>query len=113
MERYESCSLFFALQLVLCQNLDDRLELTIRLLDCAMHLFDTFGNLFGFGYVMASFELPEVARLDETWRNLSQTNVSKSNLMENLKQRYTFLVQEGMFEAEKTVSFFLKLDYYI
>ncbi len=105
LERYESCSLFLALTIVLCQNASDRLELVVRLLDCALHLFDTLGNLLGFGYVMAAFEHAAVARLHETWLRLAETNLAKSNLMANLKHKYALLLQGGLFEAEKMVSF--------
>ena len=59
-ERYKTGSLFLVLMIVLCQNTNDRIELIIKLLDCAMYLFDNIKNLFGFGYIMEAFEHDQV-----------------------------------------------------
>jgi hypothetical protein len=58
--RSKSCSLFIVLLIVLCQNSNDRIDLIIKLLDCAVVLFDKINNLFAFSYIMEAFNHPQV-----------------------------------------------------
>lgn len=55
-ERYKSSSSFFSLMILLCQNSNNRINLIIKLLDCALHLFENLRNLFAFAYLMEAFE---------------------------------------------------------
>ena len=49
--------------IVLCQNSSDRIEMIVKLLDCAHYLFETIHNLFAFAYIMEVFEHEQVIKL--------------------------------------------------
>ena len=46
--------------IVLCQNSSDRVEMIVKLLDCAHYLFETIHNLYAFAYIMEAFEHEQV-----------------------------------------------------
>ncbi len=49
--------------IVLCQNCDDRIELLIKLIDCAVVLIDKLNNLYAFSYLIAAFNHPQVNKI--------------------------------------------------
>ena len=59
-ERYKTAASFFSLMIVLCQNGNNRVNLIIKLLDCALNLVEKLRNLFGFAYIMEAFEHDQV-----------------------------------------------------
>lgn len=46
--------------IVLCQNSTDRIDLIIKLVDCAVVLFDKLNNLYAFSYIIEAFNHPNV-----------------------------------------------------
>ncbi|XP_062873667.1 SH2 domain containing 3Cb isoform X2 [Trichomycterus rosablanca] len=91
LERFHTMSIMLAVVLLGCTgSVEDRASLLHRTISLASELKDNMGNMFGFSAVMRVLELPQVARLDETWAVL--------------RQKYT----EGAVLYEKTLRPFLK-----
>ncbi|XP_016356634.1 SH2 domain-containing protein 3C isoform X2 [Sinocyclocheilus anshuiensis] len=83
LERFHTMSIMLAVQLLGCTgSADERATLLHRAICLASELKSSLGNLFGFATVMKCLELPQIARLDETWTVLRQKYTESAVLYE-------------------------------
>lgn len=83
LERFHTMSIMLAVQLLGCTgSADERATLLHRAIHLASELKSSLGNLFGFATVMKCLELPQIARLDETWAVLRQKYTESAVLYE-------------------------------
>lgn len=59
-ERHVTASLFLTLIVVLCQNTDERHEMILTLVDCALYLLERLKNLLAFSYFMQALNSSHV-----------------------------------------------------
>ncbi|XP_076006947.1 SH2 domain containing 3Cb isoform X2 [Genypterus blacodes] len=91
LERFQTMAIMLAVDILGCTGTtEERASLVHKFIQIAAELKSNMGNMFGFAAVMRTLELPQVARLEQTWSSL--------------RQRHT----EGAILYEKTLKPFLK-----
>ncbi|KAJ3583136.1 hypothetical protein NHX12_034433 [Muraenolepis orangiensis] len=73
LERYQTMAVVLALFILGCTGSpEERAALLHKAIQIAAQLKSSMGNMFGFSAVMRALELPQVARLQQTWTLLGQ-----------------------------------------
>ncbi|XP_056314703.1 SH2 domain containing 3Cb isoform X1 [Danio aesculapii] len=96
LERFHTMSIMWAVQLLGCTgNADERADLLHRAICLASELKSSLGNLFGFATVMKCLELPQIARLNETWTILRQKYTESAILYEKTLRPSLRMMNDG------------------
>uniref|UniRef100_A0A672T2Y2 SH2 domain containing 3Cb n=1 Tax=Sinocyclocheilus grahami TaxID=75366 RepID=A0A672T2Y2_SINGR len=96
LERFHTMSIMLAVQLLGCTgSADERATLLHRAICLASELKSSLGNLFGFATVMKCLELPQIARLDETWTVLRQKYTESAVLYEKTLRPSIWTMNDG------------------
>ncbi|XP_059406022.1 SH2 domain containing 3Cb isoform X2 [Carassius carassius] len=96
LERFHTMSIMLAVQLLGCTgSADERATLLHRAICLASELKSSLGNLFGFATVMKCLELPQIARLDETWAVLRQKYTESAVLYEKTLRPSMRMMNDG------------------
>uniref|UniRef100_A0A8C2HMF3 SH2 domain containing 3Cb n=1 Tax=Cyprinus carpio TaxID=7962 RepID=A0A8C2HMF3_CYPCA len=96
LERFHTMSIMLAVQLLGCTgSADERATLLHRAICLASELKSNLGNLFGFATVMKCLELPQIARLDETWAVLRQKYTESAVLYEKTLRPSMRMMNDG------------------
>ncbi|XP_051750459.1 SH2 domain containing 3Cb isoform X1 [Ctenopharyngodon idella] len=96
LERFHTMSIMLAVQLLGCTgSADERATLLHRAICLASELKSNLGNLFGFATVMKCLELPQIARLDETWTVLRQKYTESAVLYEKTLRSSMRMMNDG------------------
>ncbi|KAG9261823.1 SH2 domain-containing protein 3C isoform X2 [Astyanax mexicanus] len=83
LERFHTMSTMLAVELLGCTgSVEERAALLHRTISLASELKSIMGNMFGFSAVMKVLELPQIARLEETWTILRQKFTESAVLYE-------------------------------
>ncbi|XP_067294177.1 SH2 domain containing 3Cb isoform X2 [Pseudorasbora parva] len=107
LERYHTMSIMLAVQLLGCTgSADERATLLHRAISLASELKSNLGNLFGFATVMKCLELPQIARLDETWTVLRQKYTESAVLYEKTLRPSMKMMNDGEEISEPTETVF-------
>ncbi|XP_043094694.1 SH2 domain-containing protein 3C-like isoform X2 [Puntigrus tetrazona] len=96
LERFHTMSIMLAVQLLGCTgSAEERATLLHRVICLASDLKSSLGNLFGFATVMKCLELPQIARLDETWTVLRQKYTESAVLYEKTLRPSMRMMNDG------------------
>uniref|UniRef100_A0A673MHA4 SH2 domain-containing protein 3C-like n=1 Tax=Sinocyclocheilus rhinocerous TaxID=307959 RepID=A0A673MHA4_9TELE len=96
LERFHTMSIMLAVQLLGCTgSADERATLLHRAICLASELKSCLGNLFGFATVMKCLELPQIARLNETWTVLRQKYTESAVLYEKTLRPSMRMMNDG------------------
>ncbi|XP_073695636.1 SH2 domain containing 3Cb isoform X1 [Garra rufa] len=96
LERFHTMSIMLAVQLLGCTgSADERATLLHRAICLASELKSSLGNLFGFATVMKCLELPQIARLNETWTVLRQKYTESAVLYEKTLRPSMRMMNDG------------------
>ncbi|NXU97257.1 BCAR3 protein, partial [Cettia cetti] len=70
-ERHNTMAIGIAVDILGCTgNVEDRAATLNRIIQVAVELKDSLGDLYGFSAIMKALEMPQISRLEQTWRAL-------------------------------------------
>ncbi|NWZ91761.1 BCAR3 protein, partial [Nesospiza acunhae] len=70
-ERHNTMAIGIAVDILGCTgNVEDRAATLNRIIQVAVELKDSLGDLYGFSAIMKALEMPQVSRLEQTWTAL-------------------------------------------
>ncbi|XP_072521368.1 SH2 domain containing 3Cb isoform X2 [Salminus brasiliensis] len=96
LERFHTMSIMLAVELLGCTgSMEERGALLHRTISLASELKNNLGNMFGFTAVMKVLELPQIARLEETWAVLRQKYTESAVLYEKTLRPYLKRMNDG------------------
>ncbi|KAK2838111.1 hypothetical protein Q5P01_015323 [Channa striata] len=96
LERFQTMATMLALDVLGCTGTnEERASLLHKIIQIAAELKSTMGNMFGFAAVMRALELPQVARLEETWTALRQRHTEGAILYEKTLRPFMKSLNEG------------------
>ncbi|NXP85385.1 BCAR3 protein, partial [Passerina amoena] len=71
MERHNTMAIGIAVDILGCTgNVEDRAATLNRIIQVAVELKESLGDLYGFSAIMKALEMPQVSRLEQTWTAL-------------------------------------------
>uniref|UniRef100_A0AAQ6IN46 SH2 domain containing 3Cb n=1 Tax=Anabas testudineus TaxID=64144 RepID=A0AAQ6IN46_ANATE len=96
LERFQTMATMFAVDVLGCTGTnEERAGLLHKIIQIAAELKSTMGNMFGFAAVMRALELPQVARLEQTWMTLRQRHTEGAILYEKTLRPFMKSLNEG------------------
>ncbi|XP_072514786.1 SH2 domain-containing protein 3C isoform X2 [Salminus brasiliensis] len=96
LERFYTMSIMMAVDLLGCTgSTEERAALLYKTIQLAAELKSTMGNMFGFAAIMRALELPQIARLEQTWMTLRQRHTEGAILYEKKLKPFIKAMNEG------------------
>ncbi|XP_036451071.1 SH2 domain-containing protein 3C isoform X2 [Colossoma macropomum] len=96
LERFYTMSIMMAVDLLGCTgSTEERAALLYKTIQLAAELKSTMGNMFGFAAIMRALELPQIARLEQTWMTLRQRHTEGAILYEKKLKPFMKAMNEG------------------
>ncbi|XP_029017202.1 SH2 domain containing 3Cb isoform X2 [Betta splendens] len=96
LERFHTMATTLAVHVLGCTGTsEERAGLLHKLIQTAAELKSTMGNMYGFTAVMRALELPQVARLEQTWMALRQRHTEGAILYEKTLRPFMKSLNEG------------------
>ncbi|XP_067377055.1 SH2 domain containing 3Cb isoform X2 [Channa argus] len=96
LERFQTMATMLAVDVLGCTGTnEERASLLHKIIQIAAELKSTMGNMFGFAAVMRALELPQVARLEQTWMALRQRHTEGAILYEKTLRPFMKSLNEG------------------
>ncbi|XP_030213729.1 uncharacterized protein LOC115545071 isoform X2 [Gadus morhua] len=96
LERYQTMSVVLAVFILGCTGSpEERAALLHKAIQIAAQLKSSMGNMFGFSAVMRALELPQVARLKQTWTVLRQRYTECSVLYQHNLRPFLKALDQG------------------
>ncbi|XP_069039276.1 SH2 domain-containing protein 3C isoform X2 [Lepisosteus oculatus] len=96
LERFHTMSIMMAVDLLGCTgNTEERAALLHKTIQLAAELKSNLGNMFGFAAVMRALELPQIARLEQTWVTLRQRHTEGAILYEKKLKPFMKTMNDG------------------
>ncbi|XP_074859065.1 breast cancer anti-estrogen resistance protein 3 isoform X2 [Carettochelys insculpta] len=95
-ERHNTMAIGIAVDILGCTgNLEERAATLNRLIQVAVELKDSLGDLYAFSAIMKALEMPQIARLDQTWTALRHHYTQMAILYEKQLKPFSKALQEG------------------
>ncbi|XP_068609325.1 SH2 domain-containing protein 3C [Brachionichthys hirsutus] len=96
LERFYTMSIMMAVDLLGCTgSTEERAALLHKTIQLAAELKSNLGNMFGFAAVMRALELPQIARLEQTWVTLRQRHTEGAILYEKKLKPFLKNMNDG------------------
>ncbi|CAL8333959.1 unnamed protein product [Arctogadus glacialis] len=103
LERYQTMSVVLAVFILGCTGSpEERAALLHKAIQIAAQLKSSMGNMFGFSAVMRALELPQVARLKQTWTVLRQRYTECSVLYQHHLKPFLKALDQGKESTQLT-----------
>ncbi|XP_056449287.1 SH2 domain-containing protein 3C-like [Gadus chalcogrammus] len=103
LERYQTMSVVLAVFILGCTGSpEERAALLHKAIQIAAQLKSSMGNMFGFSAVMRALELPQVARLKQTWTVLRQRYTECSVLYQHNLRPFLKALDQGKESTQLT-----------
>ncbi|KFP32931.1 Breast cancer anti-estrogen resistance protein 3, partial [Colius striatus] len=104
-ERHNTMAIGIAVDILGCTgNLDDRAATLNKIIQVAVELKDSLGDLYAFSAIMKALEMPQVTRLEQTWTSLRHHYTQTAILYEKQLKPFSKALHEGQDEWNKTIS---------
>ncbi|KFR15897.1 Breast cancer anti-estrogen resistance protein 3, partial [Opisthocomus hoazin] len=104
-ERHNTMAIGIAVDILGCTgNLEDRAATLNRIIQVAVELKDSLGDLYAFSAIMKALEMPQVTRLEQTWTSLRRLYTQTAIMYEKQLRPFSKALHEGQDEWSNTVS---------
>ncbi|KAM6398157.1 breast cancer anti-estrogen resistance protein 3 isoform 3-T6 [Pluvialis apricaria] len=104
-ERHNTMAIGIAVDILGCTgNVEDRAATLNRIIQVAVELKDSLGDLYAFSAIMKALEMPQVTRLEQTWKSLRHCYTQTAITYEKQLKPFSKALHEGQDEWNKTVS---------
>ncbi|XP_006114212.2 breast cancer anti-estrogen resistance protein 3 isoform X3 [Pelodiscus sinensis] len=95
-ERHNTMAIGIAVDILGCTgNLEERAATLNRIIQVAVELKDSLGDLYAFSAVMKALEMPQIARLEQTWTTLRHHYTQTAIMYEKQLKPFSKALQEG------------------
>uniref|UniRef100_A0A8D0GCE0 BCAR3 adaptor protein, NSP family member n=1 Tax=Sphenodon punctatus TaxID=8508 RepID=A0A8D0GCE0_SPHPU len=95
-ERHNTMAIGIAVDILGCTgNLEERAATLNRIIQVAVELKDSMGDLYAFSAIMKALEMPQVARLEQTWTSLRHRYTQTAILYEKQLKPFSKALHEG------------------
>ncbi|XP_067997385.1 breast cancer anti-estrogen resistance protein 3 isoform X1 [Melanerpes formicivorus] len=103
-ERHNTMAIGIAVDILGCTgNLQDRAATLNRIIQVAVELKDSLGDLYAFSAIMKALEMPQVTRLEQTWTSLRHHYTQTAIMYEKQLKPFRKALHEGQDEWNKTL----------
>ncbi|NXM31484.1 BCAR3 protein, partial [Oxyruncus cristatus] len=104
-ERHNTMAIGIAVDILGCTgNVEDRAATLNRIIQVAVELKDSLGDLYAFSAIMKALEMPQVSRLEQTWTALRHRYTQTAIMYEKQLKPSCKALHEGQDEWNKTIS---------
>ncbi|XP_063199088.1 breast cancer anti-estrogen resistance protein 3 isoform X1 [Chroicocephalus ridibundus] len=104
-ERHNTMAIGIAVDILGCTgNVEDRAATLNRIIQVAVELKDSLGDLYAFSAIMKALEMPQVTRLEQTWTSLRHHYTQTAIMYEKQLKPFSKALHEGQDEWNKTCS---------
>ncbi|NXO51321.1 BCAR3 protein, partial [Aramus guarauna] len=104
-ERHNTMAIGIAVDILGCTgNLEDRAATLNRIIQVAVELKDSLGDLYAFSAIMKALEMPQVTRLEQTWTSLRHRYTQTAIMYEKQLKPFSKALHEGQDEWNKAIS---------
>ncbi|XP_027549977.1 breast cancer anti-estrogen resistance protein 3 isoform X1 [Neopelma chrysocephalum] len=104
-ERHNTMAIGIAVDILGCTgNVEDRAATLNRIIQVAVELKDSLGDLYAFSAFMKALEMPQVSRLEQTWTALRHRYTQTAIMYEKQLKPSCKALHEGQDEWNKTIS---------
>ncbi|XP_070261725.1 breast cancer anti-estrogen resistance protein 3 isoform X1 [Myotis yumanensis] len=95
-ERHSTMAIGIAVDILGCTGtLEDRAATLNRIIQVAVELKDSMGDLYSFSAIMKALEMPQITRLEETWTALRRQYTQTAILYEKQLKPFSKALHEG------------------
>ncbi|ETE71555.1 hypothetical protein L345_02624, partial [Ophiophagus hannah] len=95
-ERHTTMAIGIAVDILGCTgNLEERVATLNRIIQVAVELKDSMGDLYAFSAIMKALEMPQIARLEQTWTSLRHCYTQTAIMYEKQLKPFSKLLHEG------------------
>uniref|UniRef100_G1NW79 BCAR3 adaptor protein, NSP family member n=1 Tax=Myotis lucifugus TaxID=59463 RepID=G1NW79_MYOLU len=95
-ERHSTMAIGIAVDILGCTGtLEDRAATLNRIIQVAVELKDSMGDLYSFSAIMKALEMPQITRLEETWTALRRQHTQTAILYEKQLKPFSKALHEG------------------
>ncbi|XP_037763610.1 breast cancer anti-estrogen resistance protein 3 isoform X1 [Chelonia mydas] len=95
-ERHNTMAIGIAVDILGCTgNLEERAATLNRIIQVAMELKDSLGDLYAFSAIMKALEMPQIARLEQTWVTLRHHYTQTAVTYEKQLKPFSKALHEG------------------
>uniref|UniRef100_A0A8D0FD54 BCAR3 adaptor protein, NSP family member n=1 Tax=Strix occidentalis caurina TaxID=311401 RepID=A0A8D0FD54_STROC len=99
-ERHNTMAIGIAVDILGCTgNLEDRAATLNRIIQVAVELKDSLGDLYAFSAIMKALEMPQVTRLEQTWTSLRHRYTQTAIMYEKQLKPFSKALHEGEDDA--------------
>ncbi|NXI91958.1 BCAR3 protein, partial [Psophia crepitans] len=104
-ERHNTMAVGIAVDILGCTgNLEDRAATLNRIIQVAVELKDSLGDLYAFSAIMKALEMPQITRLEQTWTSLRHHYTQTAIMYEKQLKPFSKALHEGQDEWNNTIS---------
>ncbi|NXF03230.1 BCAR3 protein, partial [Smithornis capensis] len=104
-ERHNTMAIGIAVDILGCTgNVEDRAATLNRIIQVAVELKDSLGDLYAFSAIMKALEMPQVTRLEQTWTALRHRYTQTAIMYEKQLKPSCKALHEGQDEWNKTIN---------
>ncbi|XP_018767755.3 breast cancer anti-estrogen resistance protein 3 isoform X1 [Serinus canaria] len=104
-ERHNTMAIGIAVDILGCTgNVEDRAATLNRIIQVAVELKESLGDLYGFSAIMKALEMPQVSRLEQTWTALRHCYTQTAIMYEKQLKPSCKALHEGQDEWTKNIS---------
>ncbi|NWH60593.1 BCAR3 protein, partial [Geococcyx californianus] len=98
-ERHNTMAIGIAVDILGCTgDVEDRAATLNRIIQVAVELKDTMGDLYAFSAIMKALEMPQVTRLEQTWTSLRHHYTQTAIMYEKQLKPFSKALHEGQDE---------------
>ncbi|XP_053247639.1 breast cancer anti-estrogen resistance protein 3 isoform X1 [Podarcis raffonei] len=95
-ERHNTMAIGIAVDILGCTgNLEERVAALNRIIQVAVELKDSMGDLYAFSAIMKALEMPQVTRLEQTWTALRHCYTQTAIIYEKQLKPFSKALHEG------------------
>ncbi|XP_064284300.1 breast cancer anti-estrogen resistance protein 3 isoform X1 [Passer domesticus] len=103
-ERHNTMAIGIAVDILGCTgNVEDRAATLNRIIQVAVELKESLGDLYGFSAIMKALEMPQVSRLEQTWTALRHCYTQTAIMYEKQLKPSCKALHEGQDDWTKTL----------
>ncbi|NXJ61242.1 BCAR3 protein, partial [Rostratula benghalensis] len=103
-ERHNTMAIGIAVDILGCTgNVEDRAATLNRIIQVAVELKDSLGDLYAFSAIMKALEMPQVTRLEQTWTSLRHHYTQTAIMYEKQLKPFSKALHEGQVEWSSDV----------
>ncbi|KFP82434.1 Breast cancer anti-estrogen resistance protein 3, partial [Acanthisitta chloris] len=104
-ERHNTMAIGIAVDILGCTgNVEERAATLNKIIQVAVELKDSLGDLYAFSAIMKALEMPQVTRLEQTWTALRHRYTQTAIMYEKQLKPFCKALHEGQDDWNKTIS---------